>query len=220
MVLGTNVQQQDVRHRLMITFRIDGDLRFISHLDTLRLFRRACARGRVPVRFSQGFNPQPRISLSLPRPVGVASDAEALVIETDQPIEPADVLKRLKQQMPQGIEMIGARRLGPGEKPQPKQVRYRLELGHPAPPDWKERIGNMLRADNLTVERTDPKDKSIRHVNVRPYLVDIHADGEAAEFTLRITEGGTARPAELAGLLGCDSRVGSYRIRRLEIQWR
>ena len=54
---------RDERFRFMLTFRIDGDLRFISHLDTVRLFRRACARAGLPVRYSQGFNPQPRIVL-------------------------------------------------------------------------------------------------------------------------------------------------------------
>ena len=213
-------QGRDERFRFMLTFRIDGDLRFISHLDTVRLFRRACARAGLPVRYSQGFNPQPRIVLPLPRPVGVASDADAILIETEHSIDPVDMLKRLQEQTPAGINLVQARRMMPGERLQPDRVRYRLALDEPAPEDWQERIDRILQADSLPVVRRDPKDRSTRTVDVRPYLLEMHADGAAVEFTLRITGDGTARPAELAGLLGCGARSINHKIRRLDIQWR
>lgn len=211
---------RDERFRFMLTFRIDGDLRFISHLDTVRLFRRACARAGLPVRYSQGFNPQPRIALPLPRPVGVASDADAILIETEHPIDPADMLTRLQEQTPAGISLTQARRMMPGERLQPDRVRYRLALDEPAPDDWQKRIDRILQADSLPVVRKDPKDGSTRTVDIRPYLLEMHADGAAVEFTLRITGDGTARPAELAGLLGCGARSINHKIRRLDIQWR
>ena len=81
----------DVRHRWVFAFQVDGDLRFVSHHDMLRLFRRALARAEVPMRFSQGFNPHPRMSLPLPRPVGMASETEALMIETECDVDPEDI---------------------------------------------------------------------------------------------------------------------------------
>lgn len=211
---------QDERFRFMLTFRIDGDLRFISHLDTVRLFRRACARAGLPVRYSQGFNPQPRIALPLPRPVGVASDADAILIETEHRIDPADILKRLQEQTPGGISLIQARRMMPGERPQPDRVRYRLALDEPAPDDWQERIDRIVQAESLPVVRKDPKDRSTRTIDIRPYLLEMHADGAGVVFTLQITGDGTARPAELAELLGCGARSINHKIRRLDIQWR
>lgn len=211
---------QDERFRFMLTFRIDGDLRFISHLDTVRLFRRACARAGLPVRYSQGFNPQPRIALPLPRPVGVASDADAILIETEHLIDPADMLKRLQEQTPGGISLIQARRMMPGERLQPDRVRYRLALDEPAPDDWQERIDRIVQADSLPVVRKDPKNRSTRTIDIRPYLLEMHADGAGVVFTLRITGDGTARPAELAELLGCGARSINHKIRRLDIQWR
>ncbi|MBW7991664.1 MAG: DUF2344 domain-containing protein, partial [Planctomycetes bacterium] len=56
---------------LVIKFRIGGPLRFISHAQTLSVFQRACVRAGIEIRYSQGFNPRPRLSLPLPRPVGV-----------------------------------------------------------------------------------------------------------------------------------------------------
>ena len=70
-----------MRHRLAIRYAIKGDLRFLSHQDTLRLFQRAFNRAGIPIRFSEGFNPRPRISIAMPRPVGVESCDELLVIE-------------------------------------------------------------------------------------------------------------------------------------------
>src|SRR3990172_12981655 len=85
------------RYRWLFAYSIDGDLRFISHHDTLRLFRRALARADLPVRFSEGFNPHPRIMIPLPRPVGIASRAEGLVVETVGLIDPDDALRRLQE---------------------------------------------------------------------------------------------------------------------------
>ena len=65
---------------LVIKFKIGGNLRFLSHAQTLMVFRRACIRAGIKIQYSQGFNPRPRLSLPLPRPVGVASDDELLCL--------------------------------------------------------------------------------------------------------------------------------------------
>lgn len=210
----------DQRHSLMFEFAIDGDLRFISHHDTLRLFRRACARADLPLRFSQGFNPQPKLTLPLPRPVGVASSAEVLVIELDEPVQPDEALSRLRRQMPDGITLRAARAVPPGQKPAPDAVRYRLELqGEPAD-DINQRIQHMMDADTLHSERTNPKNETVRSVDIRPFLLGIDMQDNAVEFTLRVTGGGSARPGEIAALLGLDARYSNLRIRRMEVKWR
>ena len=89
---------------MAIRFVIEGDLRFISHHDTMRLFERALSRAQLPVRFSKGFNPGPRLSLPLPRSVGIASGVELLAVELDDAIEPAVVLGTLSEQMPAGLK--------------------------------------------------------------------------------------------------------------------
>mgnify|MGYP001608428956 CR=1 FL=1 len=98
----------------MLTFSIAGDLRFISHHDTLRLFQRALARAALPVRHSEGFNPHPRMTLPLPRPVGIASDAEAVIVEFDQSVAPDDLLQRLQRHTPADLNLFGVRRLAVG----------------------------------------------------------------------------------------------------------
>ncbi|MBI4580945.1 MAG: DUF2344 domain-containing protein, partial [Planctomycetes bacterium] len=93
----------EIRYRIAIRFAVQDDVRFISHHDTMRMFERALARTDLPVRFSEGFNPRPKLSLPLPRPVGIATTADVLVVELTQPVVPEEALGRLAAQMPRGV---------------------------------------------------------------------------------------------------------------------
>ena len=214
------VHKTQDRYRWVLEYSVEGDLRFISHHDTLRLFQRALTRAAIPVRYSEGFNPHPRLAILLPRPVGVASQAEAIVIETDTRIDPQDLRRRLQHHAPAGLGMTRARRLEAGGLPRPDRVRYRLELGHPAPVDLERRIRQLLESKVIPVERSDSRGGRIRQVDIRPYLLDLHREGGAVEFTLRVTDGGSARPSEIAGRLGYDAGSINHRIRRMEVRWR
>lgn len=203
----------------MFGYGVEGDLRFISHHDTLRMFQRALVRANIPIRWSQGFNPHPRFTIPLPRPVGIASQAESIIVDTETLIDQDDALRRLDAQTPEDIRMLSVRKLAPGEKPQPALVRYRLELGDGTPGDVGERVRQLLDSDVVQVRR-DSRDRSAPKVlDIRGYLDSIEYAGEFVEFTLRVTGAGTAKPAEIAGLLGFDPRTINHRIRRMEIQW-
>ncbi len=209
----------DQRYRWVFDFHVEGDLRFISHHDTLRLFRRALARAEIPVRFTQGFNPHPRITIPLPRPVGVASDAEALVIETERPIDPDDAVRRLDDHTPAGIRVVAVRPIAPREQPQPDLVLYRLTWDDEKPSDVDQRIRRIMESDEVAVERTIHRNGTKRTVNIRPYIVRIQPCGNEIEFALRVTNLGTVKPAEVAGLLGCDPQTINHRIRRVAVEW-
>ena len=204
----------------MFSYRVTGDLRFISHHDTLRLFRRALARADIPVRYSEGFNPHPRMTIPLPRPVGISSDAEAIVIETAGSIDPVDALRRLQAQMPEGLGLHGVRALALAERPQPVEARYRLPCEGAAPTEWADRLRELLAMDTIMVVRTEPKSKKSRSVNIKPFIAGIELSDDAVEFTLRVTGEGSAKPAEIAGLLGLDPASINHRIHRQEVRWR
>ena len=72
----TAVQNMSV----IVKFGIKGNLRFLSHAETIRLFERACVRAGIKLVYSQGFNPHPKLSLPLPRTVGVESDDDLLYL--------------------------------------------------------------------------------------------------------------------------------------------
>ncbi len=207
------------RERWLFAYTIKGDLRFLSHHDTLRMFVRAIARAALPVRYSRGFNPRPKVSNPLPLPVGVASEAESLIIEFTEPIDGDATAAKLQETLPVGAEIVGARRVETRESFGNATVRYSLDTSASGGTDLAQSICRILDADALPVERLDPKAGSRRVVDVRPYLVNLHSDQSAVQFALRVTGGGTAKPAEIAGLLGFDPVSINHRIQRLEVQW-
>jgi len=208
------------RFRWMVTYAIAGDLKFVSHHDTLRMFQRVLARAQVPVRFTAGFNPHPKMTIPLPRPVGVASEAECIIFETTRNLDPDQLCHRLDRQTPDELSILGARRLGQRERPQPDWVRYRLEPTEGLVVDVEERINDVLAAEAIEVERKKPGDKTVKTVDIRPYLMEIRTDGVTVEFALRVNERGTAKPAEIAGLLGYDPNAINHQIRRVAVHWR
>lgn len=208
------------RQRWWIDYELQGDLKFISHHDTLRLFRRALARADLPVRFSEGFNPHPKITIPLPRPVGMSSAAEAIVVDMREVITEATILQALTPHMPKGLTIRGARCLNPGERPQPDAATYRYRPERALPHDMAERMARLLEALKLNVERKDPKTKRLRSIDIRPYLLDIQLVDADVVITLRVTGAGTAKPSELIELLLPDSGPQNHRIHRESVRWR
>lgn len=207
------------RIRWVLFHSIDGDLRFISHHDTLRLFRRACARAGLPLRYSQGFNPHPKMTIPLPRPVGIASDAEAFVFELETGADERDIDTRLAKQLPRDIRVTEGRRLREGERLLPVEVTYRLALPEGPPPGLDERLAELRQASELFVSRVMPGEDMPRRVDIRPYIKSIEPEAPAAvRYQLRIERGRSARPAEVAELLGFDGKTTNHLIRRLHVQ--
>lgn len=206
-------------YRWLFDFSIDGDLRFISHHDTLRLFQRALTRADIPVRYSEGFNPQPKMSIPLPRPVGIASEAEFIIIETVKPVDPDDMLQRLNLHTSDDLTMKCVRQVESGEKFQPDMVRYRFIPEEDLPDDIESHILQILESDVVEVTRKNPEKRITRTIDIRPYLIDLRVDQNVIEWTLRVTGKGTAKPAEIAGLLGFDTNSINHRIRRMEVRW-
>ncbi len=207
------------RYRWLFAYGIDGDLRFISHHDTLRLFRRALARANLPVRYSEGFNPHPKIMIPLPRPVGIASQAEAIVVETERPVDPDEALQQLRQHTPPGVQLFSVRALAPQERMRPASVRYRLETDGPPNAELRARADTLRESQQAIVERTDYETHKARSVDIRPFLMELSVTDSGVEFTLKVEGQASAKPAEVAGLLGFDATAINHRIRRLTVQW-
>jgi len=84
-------------------------MRYISHLDLLRLFQRAMRRAHIPISLTKGFNPHPRISFKRALKLGVESDAEDVLLYVEGDISPADLMERLNAELPEGIRIKDAK---------------------------------------------------------------------------------------------------------------
>lgn len=211
--------QAEARCRHALDFRVDGDVRFISHNDTVRMFARACARAGLPLSYSQGFNPRARVSLPFPRPVGQSSDVERVLIDLTQPLEPADLLSRLATQMPGGITLTRAMHLAGSASCQPIWVRYQVNV---APGDLaalSHRAGELLSSESIEITRRRHKDKSSRMVNIRPYIDAIDVRADAVFVSVWLNDSGSASPLEVCQALGIEADAASHLVRRVDIQW-
>lgn len=99
-------QQAPPVQRLRIRYAKRGRLRFTSHRDFSRAFERALFRARVPMAYSSGFNPHPRISYAGASPTGAASEAEYLEIGLAEVVDPQLVLRELDASLPEGLDLL------------------------------------------------------------------------------------------------------------------
>jgi len=99
-------QQAPPVQRLRIRYAKRGRLRFTSHRDFSRAFERAVVRARVPMAYSSGFNPHPRISYAGAAPTGAASEAEYLEIGLREEVDPTALLAALDEALPPGLDVL------------------------------------------------------------------------------------------------------------------
>ena len=90
-------------------------MRFISHLDLIRLFQRALRRAGLPVTITKGFSPRLKVSITKALKLGVESDREEAVICTDEAVDTDNFVESLNKQLPEGIKVTGAESASVGD---------------------------------------------------------------------------------------------------------
>lgn len=99
---------KNVKYSAVIRFKKTGMMRYISHLDLLRLFHRASRRAGLPLFISEGFNPHPKIKIEPALKLGLEADGLRAEIILTEKILPNDVKERLEKELPAGIEITEA----------------------------------------------------------------------------------------------------------------
>ena len=95
-------------YKLKIIFSKTGDMRFISHLDLVRLFQRASRRAALPVTVTKGFSPHLKISITKALKLGVESRCEEAVFYMDESMEPQGFADSINAKLPDGVKIIKA----------------------------------------------------------------------------------------------------------------
>jgi len=117
--------------RLRLKFGRGEELKFLSHLDLMRLWERALRRAGLPLAYSEGFTPHPQIALAAPLLVGVTSDAELMDVSLSRWISPQSFIAKIEPQLPPGITLLEVQPVGqnvPSLQSQVRFVEYRVEL--------------------------------------------------------------------------------------------
>ena len=118
-----------VVHRVRVHYAKRGRLRFSSHRDFARALERALRRAEVPIAFSAGFSPHPKISYVGAAPTGVSSEAEYLEPGLSQVLDPDEIRRRLDVALPDGLDIVEVVTAGPGSLAERIEAsRWRIEL--------------------------------------------------------------------------------------------
>ena len=97
-------------YKVNFVFAKKGQMRYISHLDLMRLFTRAFRRADLPIKMTEGFSPHPKLSIKRALKLGVESENEEASIVLKEEVGPEDFKMRLQKQLPEGIEIKNVQR--------------------------------------------------------------------------------------------------------------
>jgi radical SAM family uncharacterized protein/radical SAM-linked protein len=180
--------------------------RFLSHLDLVRAWSRALAESDLPIIYTQGFNPRPRVSFGPPLPVGTTGEAEVVEIDLGRPTEPAEIVRRLATATPEGIDVLAASAVAAraSAAAQAEAAEYVITgFGGPAgpPPDELDaRIAHLRSIDEARI----PRGESTRTVRPRESILSVSVlagPPPVLKVVLALGCQGALRPIDLLRLL-------------------
>jgi radical SAM-linked protein len=140
--------------RLRVRYAKRGRLRFTSHRDFARAFERALRRAEIPMAYSAGFSPHPKISYVGAAPTGVASEAEYLEIGLARETDPETVRSALDAVLPDGLDIDEVVTAGPGSLAERMHAsRWRIELPGVSRAQAQAAVDTFLATTEIIVER-------------------------------------------------------------------
>lgn len=146
--------QEPVVQRIRLRYAKRGPMRFTSHRDFARAFERAILRAGVPIAYSQGFTPHPKISYASAAPTGVASEAEYLEIGLRAPVAPADLVTALDAALSPGLDVLDAVEATEGSlADRIAASAWRIELPGVDTPTAQHAVEAFLAALEVPVDR-------------------------------------------------------------------
>jgi radical SAM-linked protein len=158
-----------VLNKLRAKFKKGPNVKFISHLDTLRTFERALRRSMLPVSYSQGYNPRQQMTFGLPISVGVTSDSEYVEFNLDNKISPDKFIKILNENMPEGFMLLDAEYIESTQSLMASICFAEYEIQIDGYLHLEKVIDNFLKSQSI-LTKTERKGK-IKEIDIRP---DIH----------------------------------------------
>jgi len=209
--------------RVRIVFKKVGDLRHLGHLEMARMFERACRRAGIPLAFTGGFSPKPRITFALSLPTGTEALAEWLDLELADAMPAEEVRDRLNGQLPGGIEVSDSWKVPvdvPALNGRVRSMTYEARLPEPVE-HLRDRVEAFMARPEFPVVR-DRKGKR-RTLDLKEYLISMDApDDRTLVFSLALKgEAGSARPQEVlqAVVDGGEKNLSRVRLTRTRLSF-
>ncbi len=187
--------QPPVKKKIRIRYAKTGMARYLSHLDIVRVFDRAARRANIPMVYTQGFHPHPKLSFGPPLATGIASIAEYLDMEVMIGRE-ADIQYQLNRFLPEGMKILQFKAIYnkvPALAAIINRSTYEVFLEEASiPPDWVE---EWLARSQVVIQRQVKED--MREVDIRPYVTRMELSGNKLLISIDVKDGRTAKVTEV-----------------------
>jgi radical SAM-linked protein len=211
--------------RLRIRFSRGEEIKFISHLDLMRLWQRALNRAGVALAYSEGFNPHPRMSLAAPLALGVTSEAELMDIVLAKWSSPHTFTTSVSGQLPRGLQISQVYNTPltmPSLQSQVRYAEYTIALEtEKEPEDIESAITGLLAKESLPWQHqrdTGPHHYDLRALVDDIWLIDWHTGRGNIGMRLRCDSNGSGRPEQVAAALGFEKYPLSIHRTKLILQ--
>jgi radical SAM-linked protein len=199
--------------RLRLRFSRGEELKFLSHLDLMRLWERALRRAGLPLAYSEGFTPHPHLALAAPLLVDVTSEAELMDVLLSRWVSPQSFTTLIEKQLPRGITLLEVWPVGPKSpslQSQVKFVEYKVEVE--TDKEYREvesALEDFLALNELPWHHN--RDTGARYYDLRALVDDLRLIGCenrvcAIHMRLRCDEKGAGRPEQVTKALGFAKR--------------
>jgi radical SAM-linked protein len=187
--------------RIRITFVKQGALRYTGHLDLHKLWERAARRAELPLAYSQGFHPQPKMNMAAALPLGFSSRCEVMDMRLEQDIPLENLPARLNTTLPSGLQVVEVEQVDerlPALQTQVLAAEYEITLTETVDGSELERkIDSVMESGSIIRERRG------KTYDLRPLVEEISLIPDGKIFMkLAAREGATGRPEEVLDVLG------------------
>lgn len=194
---------------LRLKYKKEGNMKFLSHLELIKTIERVFRRMHLPMVFSKGFSPKPKINYAAPLPVGVSSECDYLDVELLEKIDVNHFIKTHEKFMPKGLVFLEGKYYkstkslmsmvtdSAYEIEMDTQSLYKIE-------DVKTWIEEFLALEKITYEKVNKKKKTIV-VDIKPLIQEmkvLSVEGEKMKFRVLVTTGsnGNLKPEKLMAM--------------------
>jgi radical SAM-linked protein len=192
--------------RIRITFIKQGALRYTGHLDLHKLWERAARRADLPLAYSQGFHPQPKMNMAAALPLGFSSRCEVMDMRLEHEI-PLDTLPtRLNATLPSGLQVVEVEQVddrAPALQTQIASAEYEITLTDSSTSLRVDRAELEQRNDAVLQSTSIPRARRGKMYDLRPLVEELRLMPDGKIFMqLTAREGATGRPEEVLDVLG------------------
>jgi radical SAM-linked protein len=193
--------------RIRITFSKSDAMRYTGHLDLFRSWERTFRRSGLPLAYSQGFHPQPRLNLACALPLGFTSECELIDawLECDIPLE--QIYQTIEGVLPPGLEIHGIETIdiqAPALQTQITSAVYVVTLLDDLP-DLDERVKRITSAEHLPRQRRNKSYDLRPLLEIMAVISPIEVGNRRLRVQLSARESATGRPEELLDEMGIKS---------------